>query len=245
MTGTVKYKAGNTELVIAVSMGPRILSLRHNGGENLLYVDHTDFKVGEWKMYGGHRFTIAPETEASYYPDNSACEVFPTANGLLIKAPQRQDGIRLSIEVAASGTTGFGIRHMLENHGSTNWCGALWAVTCVPRTAGILARCTSPEINYWPGTAPEHWKQVAGLMSPIPGEHRGKAGWYEENGWLAAIQPSGTLIICNDDHNKEKEDNNLEIFVCKHYAELETLGPRKIIEPGGSAEHLQYWHIFK
>ncbi|WP_346319207.1 hypothetical protein [Chitinophaga sp. YIM B06452] len=245
MTDTVKLYAGNTEMVIGVSMGPRILSLRRNGGENLLYEDHTGFKVGEWKMYGGHRFTVAPETAASYYPDNSACEVSATGTGLLIRAPQRHDGIRLSMEITASPAEGFNIRHILENNGSSAWHGALWAITCVPRTANLLARCSFSKVDYWPGTAPENWKLAADLMVPLPGQHRGKTGWHEDAGWLAAIQPSGTLIICNNDHGTEKVNNNLEIFVCKDYAELETLGPQQTIAPGCSAGHLQQWHIFK
>lgn len=244
MTGTVKYTAGATEIIIGVSAGPRILSLRHNGGENLLYVDHTGFKVGEWKMYGGHRFTVAPETTASYYPDNAPCEVLETAAGLLIKAPQRPDGTRLSLRITAAEMYGFHIHHILENNGTENWNGALWAITCVPRTADILASCNAPEVNYWPGTGPEHWELATGYITPRPGDHRGKTGWYEERGWLAAIQPAGTLIIRNKDHHIEKHHNNLEVFVCKDYAELETLGPPQTIAPGCSTEHLQHWHIF-
>lgn len=245
MMDTVKFNAGNTEMVIGISIGPRILSLRRNGGENLLYADHTGFKVGEWKMYGGHRFTIAPETAASYYPDNEACEVFATGAGLLVRAPQRPDGIRLSMEITASAAAGFNIRHILENNGASLWCGALWGITCVPRAAKVLARCTAPTVNYWPGTAPENWKLAADCMAPLPGEHRGKTGWHEEAGWLAAIQPPGTLIICNKDHNTGTVNNNLEIFVCKDYVELETLGPQQTIAPGCSAAHLQQWHLFK
>ncbi|MET3879655.1 hypothetical protein [Chitinophaga sp. OAE865] len=244
MISTVKYAAGDTEMIVGVSAGPRILSLRYNGGENLLYVDHTGFSVGEWKMYGGHRFTIAPETAASYYPDNTPCEVLETAAGLLIKARQRPDGLRFSIKITTAGTDGFNIHHILENNGTENWTGALWGITCVPRTADILASCNTPEVNYWPGTDPGNWELAAGYMIPAPGEHRGKTGWYEEWGWLAAIQPAGTLIIRNKDHNIEKQHNNLEVFVCKDYAELETLGPQQTIAPGCSTEHLQHWHIF-
>lgn len=244
MTDTIKCHAGDTEMIIGISAGPRILSLRHNGGENLLYIDHTDFKVGEWKMYGGHRFTIAPETAASYYPDNTPCEVLTTATGVCIKAPQRPDGIRLSLMITAAETDGFNIQHILENNGTENWNGALWGITCVPRTADILASCIKAKVNYRPGTDPENWGLTADHISPAPGDHRSKVGWYEERGWLAAIQPAGKLIIRNKDHSIEKHNNNLEIFVCKDYAELETLGPQQTVTPGSSTEHLQHWHIF-
>lgn len=241
MIDTIRYHAGETEMIIGISAGPRILSLRYKGGENLLYADHTDFKVGDWKMYGGHRFTIAPETEASYYPDNTPCEVTPDG---YIKAPQRSDGIRLSIKITEAATGGFNIHHILENNGPENWNGALWAITCVPRTADILASCTTEKIQFWPGTEEKNWQSKDQYMIPAPGDYSGKTGWYEERGWLAAMQPAGKLIIRNKDHHVQKHNNSLEIFACKDYAELETLSPQQTIAPGASAQHLQHWHIF-
>jgi len=58
---TVKIISGDAELIVGISAGPRILSLHFAGGENLLFQDTTNFKVGDWCLYGGHRFTIAPE----------------------------------------------------------------------------------------------------------------------------------------------------------------------------------------
>lgn len=239
----VKCNAGETEMIVGVSAGPRILSISHRGGKNLLYIDHTDFRVGDWRMYGGHRFTIAPETEASYYPDNTPCEVTITDTALLVKGPQRKDGIRLSMNITAAETGGFNIQHILENNGSENWNGMLWAITCVPRIGDILASCTTAAINYWPGTAKENWQQTEQYLIPAAGNFRGKTGWYEERGWLAAMQASAKLIIHNKDHSRPG-NNNLEIFVCKDYAELETLSPVQTIAPGASAQHLQHWYIF-
>ena len=66
---------GPLELVVVTSIGPRILSLRYDGGQNPLDEDTTDFGVGAWRLYGGHRLTVAPETPASYSPDNAPCAV--------------------------------------------------------------------------------------------------------------------------------------------------------------------------
>jgi hypothetical protein len=55
--------------------GPRLLSLRFAGGENQLYEEDSGFMVGAWRLYGGHRFTVAPESEASYAPENKPSQV--------------------------------------------------------------------------------------------------------------------------------------------------------------------------
>ena len=55
---TVRCVARECEMVIGVSAGPRILSLRRGAGSNLLYQDTTDFRVGDWRLHGGHRFNV-------------------------------------------------------------------------------------------------------------------------------------------------------------------------------------------
>jgi len=67
----VRCVARECEMVVGVSAGQRILSLRRGAGPDLLYQDTTDFRVGDWRLYGGHRFTVAPEGEGTYAPDNA------------------------------------------------------------------------------------------------------------------------------------------------------------------------------
>ena len=60
-------------MIAVTSFGPRLLSLRFAGGENLLYEDDSGFMVGAWRLQGGHRFTVAPEAEEQHW------QVFPPA----------------------------------------------------------------------------------------------------------------------------------------------------------------------
>jgi hypothetical protein len=46
----VRWRAHECEMVVGVSDGPRILSLRRRAGSNLFYHDTTDFRVGEWRL---------------------------------------------------------------------------------------------------------------------------------------------------------------------------------------------------
>ncbi|GEP97550.1 hypothetical protein [Chitinophaga cymbidii] len=254
----VRCSTDTCELIAGISAGPRILSLRYRGGDNLLYVDDKDFRVGDWRIYGGHRFTTAPENDASYFPDNAPCKVTISDAALKITAPQRPDGIRLSLIITA-GEEGFDIEHVLAYHGAEVWEGALWAITCVPRSAlleagrlahsSLLAQdaCIAEAVHFWPGTDPGNWEFTGGRVNIKAGDFRAKAGWYMEHPELSAIQPAGALSIKSpaappaDVH----VDNgcNVEVFVCADFTELETLSCKLSVQPGASARHYQQWRL--
>jgi hypothetical protein len=237
---------GQYELIAGISAGPRILSLRHLNGANLLYEDKNDFRVGDWRLYGGHRFTIAPESDASYCPDNEPCETDITPAGVTIKAKQRPDGLRLSIQISAA-AQGFDVLHLLENKGADNWEGALWAITCIPRTAALRAACTDSSLHYWPGADPENWRMENGQVSVASGGFTAKAGWHSRRIQLAAQQQQGLLVIQSPDAAAQQEctDNgcNTEVYVCAGFMELETLSSNQQVPPGGVAQHLQQWRL--
>src|SRR5262249_16723586 len=68
------------EIIVSTDFGPRILAYNFIGGENVLGI-HPEAKVntplGEFRIYGGHRFWIAPEhMPNTYAPDNRPVEYF-------------------------------------------------------------------------------------------------------------------------------------------------------------------------
>lgn len=240
---------GELELIVGISSGPRILSLRHIGYENLLYQDTTNFRVGDWRIYGGHRFTVAPETDESYYPDNEPCQTELINSALLIVARERSSGIQLSLLISETDDGGgFDIQHLLNNKGKEEWVGALWAITCVPRSAQVSTTCSTSAINFWPGTDPSNWQQVNQQIMIKPGGFRGKAGWHQAPVSLTALQNQGTLIIQHSEISTPKEcvdkGSNVEVFVCPDFIELETLSKQLVIPAGQSGQHLQQWKIF-
>lgn len=242
----VRCSTDTCELIAGISAGPRILSLRYRGGDNLLYVDDKDFRVGDWRIYGGHRFTTAPENESSYFPDNAPCKVTISDAALKITAPQRPDSIRLSFIITAN-EEGFDIEHVLEYHGAEAWEGALWAITCVPRASFMQAACATGAVHFWPDTDPANWEVANGRVSVSAGDFRAKAGWYMEHPELTAIQPAGALSIKSPAAPPADVyvDNgcNVEVFVCANFTELETLSGKLSVQPGASARHHQQWRL--
>jgi hypothetical protein len=139
-------------MVVGVSAGPRILSLRRGDGPNLLYHDTTDFRVGDWRLHGGHRLTVAPEGEETYAPDNTPCVVETREQELRVAARPGKNGTRRVIVIsAATDGVGFDLQHVLENHGVSPWHGALWGITCVPHAGSVVASLTQPGLRFWPG----------------------------------------------------------------------------------------------
>lgn len=243
----VECTVGKQTLLIGISAGPRIRSFTFNGGENILYEDNTGFGVGDWKMYGGHRFTTAPENEESYYPDNEPCKVSVEDSVVKIFAMPRPNGISLSLEITESLHEGFDINHVLLNKGPLHWEGALWAITCVPRSARLLASCETGNIHFWPGTDASKWNRVNGVLTVEDGGFRGKAGWYSTCPKLVSISKQGKLIISSpvlsDPALCVDDGSNAEIFVCAEHAELETLSEKFLVPGGGSVFHQQHWQF--
>ena len=243
----VKCSVMQSELIIGISAGPRILSFTYNKGKNILYEDNTGFSVGEWLMYGGHRFTIAPETDDSYYPDNDSCEVKFEDSRLHVFAKKRFNGLLLSMFISESLQGGFYIDHVLLNNGSFNWQGALWAITCVPRSHALIGLCETKEVNFWPGTDASKWRQANNRMMVADGNFRGKAGWYSAAPRLKAISQQGEFTISSPVISNPElcvdNNSNTEIFVCADWAELETLSEMVVITPGSSVVHRQHWQF--
>src|SRR5215207_1654533 len=64
---------GKTEVLVSLDVGPRILSYKLDGSDNLLRVfpDQAG-KSGEkdYQVRGGHRIWVSPENDRTYAPDN-------------------------------------------------------------------------------------------------------------------------------------------------------------------------------
>ncbi|MBL9215906.1 MAG: hypothetical protein JNG83_10565 [Opitutaceae bacterium] len=244
----VRCVAGDCELLVGVSTGPRILSLRRGDGDNVLYRDTTDFGVGDWRLYGGHRFTVAPEEDRSYVPDNARCGVEVADGELRVAAPAGPDGTRRHLVIrAAEDGAGFDLRHVLVNGGREPWQGALWAITCVPHAAQVVAPRGPTPLRFWPGIEAVAWQLAPGYVALTPNRARGKIGWYSQAGWLASLQREATLVIHSPDIPPEADcvdgGCNVELFTCSDYVELETLGGRVTLPPGGHTEHRQRWRL--
>lgn len=83
------------ELIVTADVGPRIVRCGFIGGQNFFHLlpEHAGKAGGDqWRIYGGHRFWIAPEAMPfSYSPDNDSVGVTVIDNGIRLR--QKREAI--------------------------------------------------------------------------------------------------------------------------------------------------------
>lgn len=261
----VSLENGALELLIAQSVGPRILSLRFAGGQNLL-AELPDFVtecpgVGPYHFYGGHRLWHAPEELGrTYLPDDCPVEISPRKDGFLITQDvETKTGLQKSMEVCLQGES----PRVLITHRLTN-CG-LWPVTCAPWAitqlkiggAAILPQAgeetgvlPNRSLALWPYSNPSDlhvtWGQChilvhANVDAPF------KIGFPNPRGWLA-YWLDRTLFVKRAKYEAESAyydfGSSSEFYCNDQFAELETLAPIHSIKPGASAVHVETWELY-
>jgi hypothetical protein len=253
-------------LLVTQSAGPRILSLRLTGGENLfaeLPNETLDCPgKGKFHFFGGHRLWHAPEDPArTYLPDDGPVEMLPLENGLKVtQQVEAGTGIEKSMHIrlpeeGAKVT----IRHTLTNRG-------LWPVECAPwaitqmklggaailpqstRDTGVLA---NRPLVIWPYTDinDAHLQLGNRYIFIRTGRESGavKLGFPNPRGWLAYWQ-NGALFVKKaafDPAALYYDFGSSSQCYCDHrFLELETLAPVSVIPPGGSVSHTEGWEVF-
>ena len=131
------------QLLVTQSIGPRVLSLRINQGENIFaelpesVSQRPDGK--DYHFYGGHRLWISPEDPIrSYGLDDKPVEVLQTDEGLLVrKETEPESGFEKSILIKIDPERArVSLTHKLTNHGKESLECAAWAITQF-RTGGV------------------------------------------------------------------------------------------------------------
>ncbi|MCW5556229.1 MAG: hypothetical protein KIT22_00020 [Verrucomicrobiae bacterium] len=250
----------DAELIVETGIGPRILSLKWAGSPNLLYEDDTQFGVGAWRLYGGHRFATAPESKLSYFPDNRPCRVTADSQRLRIEQVRMPMGLRKTLTIEPSPEAdGFVLHHDLDHAGSAPWSGAIWTILCVPAIGCVriptrpVAGLDSDEVcHFWncPGwytanPASRQWRQEEGLFSVLPRGETAKVGIYSPDGRLDFEHPAAGLTLLQTEipprESCPHQGCNIEVFTAPRYLELEMLGKVTTLQPGDSMRLTQHW----
>jgi hypothetical protein len=151
-------KGPNTELVITLDVGPRIIRYAFHDAKNV-FVEMPEQMGGtsetEWKIRGGHRFWTAPEGDHSYELDNApvtyktlgenAVEIISPASKLL--------GLQKTLRVEMLPDELVRITHILTNTGGQAADITPWALS-VMATGGV-ALIPQPPLDLHPSEFPE------------------------------------------------------------------------------------------
>jgi hypothetical protein len=261
----VGLENSSLSLLITQSVGPRIISLRFNGGDNLFaelpdtVSEHPDGSI--FHFYGGHRLWHAPENmPRTYQPDNEPVDVIPTQNGLTVLQPvEKVTGIEKSIDISLVGEKPQVIvRHTLANRGVWPVACAPWAITQLkPGGIAILPQ-SREDTRLLPNRAMALWP-YSDIASPYVNwgnkhilihakmDTAFKVGYPNLRGWLAYWH-SGTLFVKRAAFNPNADyydfGSSSTCYCGEKFIELETLGPKSTIEPGESVTHTESWELY-
>jgi hypothetical protein len=258
------------ELIATTDIGPRIVKFGFINKQNFFYLvpEHSG-KIGgeEWRIYGGHRFWLAPEAMPfSYNPDNDKVEFAVQDNCIkLIQAKETITGLVKEMEITLSSTKNqVTVLHRLTNKN-------LLEVEVSPWSLSMLAqggRAIVPQEPYgegddfllparslalWQFTKMNdpRWiwgeKYIQAKQDPLFTSEQ-KIGVTNKQGWTAYYL-NGELLIKKFDFNPDAlypdYGCNNETYINGNFLEIETLGPLTKLASGGTLEHTEHWLLTK
>ncbi len=256
----------HAEVGLALDYGLRIIHMSCPGMENLFYEQPADLSDGftteeGWKLYGGHRLWMSPESHLSNCPDNDP--VTYTQDGDSVLVQQNTEpwlGIRKALRITfLEGKVQ--VDNIIENASDHEIEGASWGVNTL--AGGGTARVDFP--NYGVGDCRPH--RVVSLWGPTdlhderirftadsltavhaPLKQYFKLGLYCHTG-VATYENKGqrfTLTFAAPPLAQLPDLGcNFELYMCSQFMELESLGITHTLQPGESMTHTEYWQLEK
>jgi hypothetical protein len=260
---------GKVELVVTTDVGPRVISFKLAGGDNVL--KNYDAMMGvtggdEWNIFGGHRLWHAPEdTARTYYPDNTPV-AFEEHDGFVrvVQPVEPTTGIQKEIDFRLSPDKAHvQLTHRLRNAN-------LWAVELAPWALSVMAPGGTaiipvpPRGSHTENLLPSHtltlwaytnmadprwiWGEKFILLRQDPQiAAPQKIGVKVSDGWVAYVLNQNLFVktfafvpgVPYPDHGC-----SVEAFTNDEMLEVETLGPVAHMAPGASVEHIENWFMF-
>jgi hypothetical protein len=264
----IRLSNADVEIVIATDIGLRILRFGFIESENIFYLSPEDLgkRNGDaWRIYGGHRLWVAPET-VPYYPDNDAVSFRFENETLIVTQPiEHVTGMMKEMEVTLSSDSNeLKILHRLVNKNNHPVNCSAWGLSALapggkaiipqePFGDGDAFLLPVRSLALWGYTRMDdpRWtwgnKYIQAKQDPaIRGEQ--KLGVFNKQGWAAYCLGNNILIkVFAFDQAADYPDygSNTEIYFNDLFLEIETLGPLMHLPPHATTEHIEYWHLSK
>ncbi len=217
-----------------------------------------------WYIYGGHRLWTSPEAAPRCtYPDNEPVQVTLTEQGAILEAPvQKWNQYAYTFEISMAETgPDVTILHRVTNHAAWDVNLAVWPITVlapggtevIPQNTKNTGLLGNRLIALWPYTKMTDPRVTWGdayitLRQDATVSDNFKMGLDSEHAFAMYFN-HGDLFLKRFDsvENGNYPDGgmNFETYDCKLFLEMESLGELQAIAPGASAEHTEYWSLYK
>ena len=258
------------ELNVTLDVGPRIIRLGFQGGQN----EFTEYpeQVGlsgdrSYHSFGGHRLWAAPEVLGwTNHPDNNPVEWEENNNVVLLTAPV-EEGTKLQKQISLhmdAKRNHIQVVHSITNRSTTQLKLAPWAIS-VLAPGGTLIIPQEPYILHSQSVLPvrplvlwgytemqdPRWSwgnHFVQLRQDTQAKTVQKFGACISQGWAAYINADHVFLkrfpyknhACYPDFGC-----NGEFFTNQRMLEVESLGPLVTLKPEESILHQEDWFLFR
>jgi len=260
-------KTEHVTMGIALDYGIRILHLSCPGCDNLLYEQPEDCSDNlttpdGWRIFGGHRYWPAPESEKSYYPDNDPISYEMKDNGVILtQKPDPWIGLEKSICIEFSEDGSILLTHHIRNVTEEPITCASWGVTTFAGGSkaeimfdGGVPGSYNPQrhVSLWGGSALTDERVVFAkdriFATHLPKETSYKIGIFSCSGTACLVNKGQrfSLSFEADPHGTYPDGGcNFELYLDKNVLELEPLGQLHTLSPNETTSHWERWTISK
>ena len=247
---------GIIEIEIPEEIGFRITSFSFINGKNVFFEqpEEDNFFVSEngWRIYGGHRLWVAPESDKTYWPDNLPVSIEVLETEIIVTQPKDgYNNIIKSAKISFENNSLF-IEHHVRNISEEPLKMSIWAVTSMAPGGTETVNMELRDGGMDPWTVISAWdytslsdpratfKRDAITIRHLPLDERFKIG---------IGHPKSPVIYTNNgitfsksfkvDRKAEYPDGGVsyETYFSKYMMEMESLSPLCVLGPGEETCH--------
>ena len=253
---------GVIEVGIPLEFGLRIGHFAFVGGENIFFEqprDMTAFTTSDgWRIRGGHRLWLAPESKDDYYPDNDPI-TYRIEKDTIILTQQKDPWLQMVKEMTLLfDCNRLQVTHRVTNAGEAPRKCALWAISSVAaggrQTISFRRRDNGYDpwhrISMWDytdlGDPRAQYTRDEIVITHMPIDARYKIGVGHPYGPVRYEKGSTVFLKhfpVQADQPYPDGDVSYETFCSQHMMEMESLSPLKEILPGEAMTHTEVWEL--
>lgn len=259
------------EVQVTLDVGPRIISYKKIGGENVMFCDNEDKTkkdVSEtfsphdmWHLYGGHRLWAAPENKLSYYPDNTKVPfaVATMKGALFIPDMEAVSGLSKELKVELMGGTKVRVTNKITNKNKKTVEISAWALTALRPSGRLSVALDTKNTGLLPNRNLVFWSycsmfderfklsdKEASLVSSEGARTPFKFGLFNKNIVAKYQLDDGTVFVKRVAAEEGEYPDfccNFESYTNNLFCEVETLSPKKILLEGESVTLVEDWSL--
>jgi hypothetical protein len=214
-----------------------------------------------WRIYGGHRIWVAPESDETYYPDNMP--VVHSLIGDVLRVEQGMDEYLnvqkfLDVSFDADDLACVWLRHTIRNVGSSTIKLGIWTVSAMAYGTVLSVPFAGAQGGFTPQRFISLWgntdicdPRLCWETDRLVFRHTADSRYFKIGLWCQAgaarsISHGQALEKHFDvfaDRTYPDNNVNIEVFQCRHMMEFEVLGPLMELAPNEEASHLERWRI--